>query len=184
MRSKGRPESELHRSAQREGSPIRSKGRPESELHRSAQREGSPIGRTFRLLTLGAAATLLASGCALQDTRYDYSRNALPFADYDESILDWNFPTTTSQGPLLPPERLQPWRPAIGVPWANGNPMPWNNQSPVSDSAREPSAGSHEGAPELAVACNDDCAAQPVAPLAQRADADARLRGDVLPGTR
>jgi hypothetical protein len=184
IRSKGRPESELHRSAQREGSPIRSKGRPESELHRSAQREGSPIGHTLRLLTLGAAVTLLASGCALQDTRYDYSRNGLPFADYDESILDWNFPTTTSQGPLLPPERLQPWRPAIGVPWANGNPMPWYNQLPVSDAASEPSAGPHDSAGDLAVACDDDCAAKPEAPLAPRADADARVRGDVVPGTR
>jgi len=142
------------------------------------------MSRTFRLLALGAAAIVLTSGCALQDTRYDYSRNALPFADYDESILDWNFPTTTSQGPLLPPERLRPWRPAIGVPWANGNPMPWNNQLPVSDSASEPSAAPHDSAADSAVACGDDCSAQPEAPLAPRADADARVRGDVLPGTR
>jgi hypothetical protein len=67
---------------------MRSKGRPESKLDQSAKREGVPIARTFRLLTLGAAVAVLASGCALQDTRYDYSRNALPFADYDESILD------------------------------------------------------------------------------------------------
>jgi hypothetical protein len=142
------------------------------------------MSRTFRLLALGAAATVLCSGCALQDTRYDYSRNALPFADYDESILDWNFPTTTNQGLLLPPERLRPWRPAIGVPWANGNPMPWNNQSPVSDSASEPSAGPHDSAADAAVACDADCAAQSEAPLAPRADADARVRGDVLPGIR
>ena len=162
---------------------MRSKGRPESELHRSAQREGIPITRTFRMLALGAAAMVLASGCALQDTRYDYSRNALPFADYDESILDWNFPTTTNQGLLTPPERLYPWRPAIGVPWANGNPMPWNNQLPVSESASERSAGSHDPAGDSAVAC-DDCAAQPEAPLAPRADADARVRDGVLPRTR
>ena len=40
MSTKGRPESELHRSAQREGRLMAAKGRPESELHRSAQREG------------------------------------------------------------------------------------------------------------------------------------------------
>jgi hypothetical protein len=163
---------------------MRSKGRPESELHRSAQREGSPIGRTFRLLALAAAVTVLASGCALQDTRYDYSRNAMPFADYDESILDWNFPTTTNQGLLTAPERLQPWRPAIGVPWANGNPMPWSNQMPVSDSASEQSAGPHDSLVDSAVACDDDCAAAAMAPLAPRADAGAGVRDGVLLRTR
>jgi hypothetical protein len=168
---------------------MRSKGRPESELHRSAQRERAPIARTFRKLALCAAAAVLVSGCALQDTRYDYSRNALPFADYDESILDWNFPTTTNQGLLTPPERLYPWRPAIGVPWANGNPMPWNNQMPVSESvseqpASEQSAGPHDPAGDSTVACGHDCAAQPEAPLAPHADAAARMRDSVLPRTR
>ena len=49
------------------------------------------------------AAAVFLSGCALQDTRYDYSRMAAGLGNYDESILDWNFPTTTNQGPLLPP---------------------------------------------------------------------------------
>ncbi|MET0204726.1 MAG: hypothetical protein ABWY07_01575 [Burkholderiales bacterium] len=163
---------------------MRSKGRPESELDPSAKREGVPIARTFRLLAVGAAAAVLASGCALQDTRYDYSRNALPFADYDESILDWNFPTTTSQGPLLPPERLYPWRPAIGVPWANGDPMRWNNQMPASESASEQSAGSHDPAGDSTVACEDDCAAQPDLSLAPRADAAAGVRDGVVSRTR
>jgi len=43
MRPKGRPEGELHRSAEREGNPVRPKGRPEGELHRSAEREGNPV---------------------------------------------------------------------------------------------------------------------------------------------
>jgi len=43
MSRKGRPEGELHRSAEREGSPMSPKGRPEGELHRSAEREGSPL---------------------------------------------------------------------------------------------------------------------------------------------
>ncbi len=129
------------------------------------------MSRMLRWLALGTL-TVLASGCALQDTRYDYSRNGLPFSAYDESILDWNFPTATSQGPLLPPEPLQPWRPAVGVPWANGNPMPWSNQTPITDAPRAPSAGPHEAA----VACDGDCAAVPDAPLAPRAGADAGLR--------
>ena len=128
------------------------------------------MSRSFRLLALGAAVVALTSGCALQDTRYDYSRNGLPFADYDTSILDWNFPTATNQGPLTAPERLRPWRPAIGVPWANGNPMPWSNMTPVSDSASVPSAGSHD-AP---VACEASCAAEPDATAQPRIDADAR----------
>ena len=143
-------------------------------------------GRSFRLLAVVAGAAVLASGCAMQDTRYDYSRNALPFSDYDESILDWNFPTTTSQGLLLPVERLRPWRPAVGVPWANGNPMPWNNQMPVSDSASEPSAAPHDGVglQESPAACDEACAAAADAPSALRAGADARVRDMVVPRTR
>ena len=133
------------------------------------------MSRKLRWLALTAAA-VLASGCALQDTRYDYSRSALPFADYDESILDWNFPTTTNQGLLTPPERLRPWRPAVGVPWANGNPMPWNNQTPISDSASLPSAGSHDGA----AVCESACADAPEVPMAPRADADPGVRDDVV----
>ena len=106
----------------RRGIPVRRlheiEGPSRKRIGPEREARGRSHCRTFRLLALGAAAAVLASGCALQDTRYDYSRNALPFADYDESILDWNFPTSTSQGPLLPPERLHPWRPAIGVPWA------------------------------------------------------------------
>ena len=72
-----------------------------------------------RLLALFGSAVLV-SGCALQDTRYDYSRLAAGLGDYDESIIDWNFPTSTSQGPLLPPERfrsrLEPLAEPLGSP--------------------------------------------------------------------
>jgi hypothetical protein len=78
---------------------------------------------TRRLIVVAVAVFI--SGCALQDTRYDYSRLAAGLGDYDESIIDWNFPTSTSQGPLLAPERFRPVRPAIGVPWATSDPMPW-----------------------------------------------------------
>ena len=136
------------------------------------------MSRTLRWLAVPAVA-VLASGCALQDTRYDYSRNGLPFADYDESILDWNFPTTTSQGLLTPPERLHPWRPAVGVPWANGNPVPWSSQTPISDSASETSAGSHDGS-----ACGPACADAPEVPVAPRAGADPGVRDGVVRVTR
>ncbi len=78
--------------------------------------------RTRRLIV---AVAVLVSGCALQDTRYDYSRLAAGLGDYDESIIDWNFPTSTNLGPLVAPERFRPVRPAIGVPWATSDPMPW-----------------------------------------------------------
>ncbi|MEP7275326.1 MAG: hypothetical protein ABI812_03160 [Betaproteobacteria bacterium] len=130
------------------------------------------LRRSLRTLALGAAVAVFASGCALQDTRYDYSRNALPFADYDESILDWNFPTTTSQGLLEPPRRIQPWRPAVGVPWANGNPMPWSYQAPASEVLSEPSAAPHDPA----LACGDDCATTPLAPPAADAGVVAGVR--------
>ena len=107
--------------------------------------------RKSRLLI---AVAVLISGCALQDTRYDYSGVAAGFGpDYEQTILDWNFPTTLNQGPLLPPERLHPVRPAIGVPWATGNPMPWRHDSrariaridagSVASQGAVPSTGAH-----------------------------------------
>jgi hypothetical protein len=56
-RSKG----ELHRSAQREGSPVNPPDRSKGELHRSAQREGSPVNRRDlmkMLAALGVAAPI------------------------------------------------------------------------------------------------------------------------------
>jgi hypothetical protein len=78
---------------------------------------------------LGVAAlvgALLVSGCALRDPRdsYAYGRSSdgLWDADYD-LLLDWNFPTSSSLGPVEAPKRFKPERPAIGVPWATGNPL-------------------------------------------------------------
>lgn len=139
------------------------------------------MSRSSRL-ALGVAVTLLASGCALQDTRYDYSRAGTPFADYDETIIDWNFPTSANQGILTAPERLHPWRPALGVPWAYGNPQtPSPVQppifSPTSDGASAPADASHDAA----IACDEACAAPAV-----DADADAvpAVREPAVRGTR
>jgi hypothetical protein len=122
--------------------------------------------RTRRLIV---AVAVLVSGCALQDTRYDYSRLAAGLGDYDESIIDWNFPTSTNQGPLLPPERFRPVRPAIGVPWATSDPMQWRQ----GDGVMAPTAGTtpHDATP--ACASNCDLVASPDATPAR---GDARPR--------
>ena len=100
------------------------------------------------------AVVMLLSGCALQDTRYDNSGSAAGFGpDYNPTILDWNFPTATNQGPLLPPERFRPVLPAIGVPWATGNPMPWQ-QGDLRSSEGARAEGAAHDAPS---ACVADC---------------------------
>ena len=91
---------------------------------------------SVRLGLLALASAVLVSGCALRDPRdsYAYGRSdGLWDADYD-LLLDWNFPTAANQGPLLPPKRFKPERPAIGVPWATGNPLV------PRDAAQAPSA--------------------------------------------
>ena len=120
----------------------------------------------YRLM-IGVAAAALISGCALQDTRYDSSRLAAGLGDYDESIIDWNFPTSTNQGPLLPPQRLRPWPPAIGVPWATpSNTPPFGpNLAPVREGASAPETGD-----DARHACTQDCTVAPA-----RADIDRRL---------
>jgi hypothetical protein len=110
---------------------------------------------TYRLL-IGAAAAMFVSGCALQDSRYENSRLAVGLGDYDESIIDWNFPTSTSQGPLLPPERFRPWPAAIGVPWAtNGDAPPSRNDlAPLSDAGPPVQAAPHDTPRDCASECD------------------------------
>jgi hypothetical protein len=122
-------------------------------------------------LWVAALALVLCSGCALQSTRYDYSRLAAGLGDYDESIIDWNFPTSANQGLLLPPERFRPYPPAIGVPWATGEPMPWRiNQAPTLDGAAVA-----ETAHETDARCAQECAGAPAA-AAAHLHAGARVR--------
>ena len=121
----------------------------------------------LRTLSLAAATVVLTSGCAMYDTRYDYSRLSAGLGDYQESIIDWNFPTSTNQGPLLPPQRFRGYPAAIGVTWATGNPMPWNRtQAPAADAT----LAGHE--PNT---CAQDCPAT-VETQDPGARADARLR--------
>jgi hypothetical protein len=130
----------------------------------------------FRPLWLAAATLVFTSGCALQSTRYDYSRLAAGLGDYDESIIDWNFPTSTNQGPLLPPQRFRPYPPALGVPWATGNPMPWDRtQAPASDAAAQADPAGHEATHGCAAPCDSS------PPVEAGAVADARVREPSVP---
>ena len=124
--------------------------------------------RKSRLLI---AVAVLISGCALQDTRYDYSGVAAGFGpDYEQTILDWNFPTTLNQGPLLAPERLHPVRPAIGVPWATGNPMPWQQGDGAASEGALSGAASNEPRD-----CGGNCE-EAASPDAKAVVVDARAR--------
>ena len=118
------------------------------------------------------AVAVLISGCAVQDTRYDYSRLAAGLGDYDESIIDWNFPTSTSQGPLLAPERFRPVRPAIGVPWATSDPMPWRQGDGVMPEGTNAGAAPHDATP----ACGNNCDRVFASPDATTLRGDARAR--------
>jgi hypothetical protein len=125
------------------------------------------------------AVAVLLSGCALQDSRYDYSGASAGFGpDYEQTILDWNFPTTHNQGPLLAPERFRPVRPAIGVPWATGNPMPWQQGAGVAPAGAVSAAASDEPF----VDCAKDCEA--AAPDARPILVDARARERFVPTER
>jgi len=114
--------------------------------------------RTRRLIV---AIAVLVSGCALQDTRYDYSRLAAGLGDYDESIIDWNFP-----------ERFRPVRPAIGVPWATSDPMPWRQSDGVMPEASHAGAAPHDATPD----CASNCDSAIASPDTTAARVDARAR--------
>jgi hypothetical protein len=135
---------------------------------------GGPMRLRFRPLWLAAATLTLASGCAIYDTRYDYARLAAGIGDYQESIIDWNFPTSANQGPLLPPERIRWTPPAIGVPWATSDPLPWANWSPALDGSAQA-----ETAHEADARC-EACDVEDPADDAPDLRADARLRERLL----
>jgi len=121
----------------------------------------------YRLL-ISAAATMFFSGCALQDSRYANSRLAAGLGDYDESIIDWNFPTSTNQGPLLPPERFRPWPAAIGVPWATDGSAPpsRNGMMQIPDAGAPAEAALHDAPRACASECDEASA---------KVDADLRV---------
>lgn len=126
------------------------------------------------------AVAVLLSGCALQDSRYDYSGGSAGFGpDYEQSILDWNFPTTHNQGPLLAPERFRPVRPAIGVPWATDNPMPWQQGAGAAPEGVISTVAPDEPSRD----CAKDCEATTTADM-PAVVVDARARERFMPTER
>ena len=116
--------------------------------------------RPVRICLLALIGVTLVCGCALRSPRdsYAYGRMAdgLWDAEYD-LLIDWNFPTSANQGPLVAPQRFRPERPAIGVPWATGNPMhprPEQGQAPALEAGPADTAMSAHDADD-AVAADD-----------------------------
>jgi hypothetical protein len=123
-----------------------------------------------RLVVAALAGAVLVSGCALRDPRdsYAYGRtDGLWDADYD-FLLDWRFPTTATEGPLLAPQRFKPGRPAIGVPWATGNPLVPRDAdlAPALEPSTDNAATTHDDTDDVAPADEPASAATP-APLAR-----------------
>lgn len=84
------------------------------------------------LVATMVAATL--AGCAFEDRRNDYLYSrADGLWDSTPQLIDWNFPTSQNQGPIIKPERLRADRTAIGVTWATVNPWPWYGDVPPFD---------------------------------------------------
>ena len=139
-----------------------------------------------RLVVAALAGAVLVSGCALRDPRdgYAYGRtDGLWDSDYD-LLLEWNFPTTANQGPLLAPQRFKPGRPAIGVPWATGNPLvPRDADLAPSAEAAAPGVTASDDADDVALPVGESAAASDAAPVARVAAArDARARDGVGKG--
>ena len=101
-----------------------------------------------RLALAAVAFATLVSGCALRDARdsYAYGRSDGLWGADSDFLMDWRFPTTANQGPLLPPQRFVPGRPAIGVPWATGNPLVPRDAdlAPPAEAASDSTATAYE----------------------------------------
>jgi len=139
-----------------------------------------------RLVVAALAGAVLVSGCALRDPRdgYAYGRtDGLWDSDYD-LLLEWNFPTTANQGPLLAPQRFKPGRPAIGVPWATGNPLvPRDADLAPSAEAAAPTVTARDDADDVVLPVDQPVAATDAVPVARVAAArDARARDGVGTG--
>ena len=139
-----------------------------------------------RLVVAALAGAVLVSGCALRDPRdgYAYGRtDGLWDSDYD-LLLEWNFPTTANQGPLLAPQRFKPGRPAIGVPWATGNPLvPRDADLAPSAEPAAPDMTATDDADDIALPVGESTPATGAVPVARMAAAgDARARDGVDKG--
>ena len=141
-----------------------------------------------RLVVAALAGAVLVSGCALRDAResYAYGRTDDLWGAEPDFLLVWRFPTTASEGPLLPPERFKPGRPAIGVPWATGNPLVPRDAdlAPSAEASSDSVTTSHTETDDVARPVEHPAAtADGVPPMAGMAAArDARARDGVREG--
>jgi len=100
--------------------------------------------RLTGIILITAVSSAALTGCALRDPRDDYGYGAGSDGLWNShwELIDWNFPTSVTQGPIEAPKRITLERTAIGVTWATRNPLPLNDQLPAQDA---PSAVSSDG---------------------------------------
>jgi hypothetical protein len=105
--------------------------------------------RLTGIILIAAVSSAALTGCALRDPRDDYGYGSGSDGLWNSNweLIDWNFPTSVTQGPIEAPKRITLERTAIGVTWATRNPLPLNDQLPAQDA---PSAASSEAPPPAA----------------------------------
>lgn len=126
--------------------------------------------RLTGMMLVVAVGSAALGGCALRDPRdhYGYGRGTDGLWESSFELIDWNFPTSVNQGPVVRPERLVLEPTAIGVTWATRNPIPINEQEPAQDAPSPASADEHSPSPASA----DETTAPGAAPTPARADAE------------
>lgn len=111
--------------------------------------------RLTGIILIAAVSSAALTGCALRDPRDDYGYGSGSDGLWNShwELIDWNFPTSVTQGPIEAPKRITLERTAIGVTWATRNPLPLKDQSPAQDA---PSIGADESQPASADAAAPD----------------------------
>ena len=111
--------------------------------------------RLTGIILIAAVSSAALTGCALRDPRDDYGYGSGSDGLWNShwELIDWNFPTSITQGPIEAPKRITLERTAIGVTWATRNPLPLKDQSPAQDA---PSIGADESQPASADAAGPD----------------------------
>jgi hypothetical protein len=111
--------------------------------------------RLTGIILIVAVSSAALTGCALRDPRDDYGYGSGSDGLWNShwELIDWNFPTSVTQGPIEAPKRITLERTAIGVTWATRNPLPLKDQPPAQDA---PSMGADDAAPAPADAAAPD----------------------------
>ncbi len=110
--------------------------------------------RLTGIILIAAVSSAVLTGCALRDPHDDYGYGSGSDGLWNShwELIDWNFPTSVTQGPIEAPKRITLERTAIGVTWATRNPLPLNDQLPAQDA---PMVGADESQPAPANAAPD-----------------------------